>query len=71
MTLSNLIVLKEILLKNDSRLSSRWNIKPWLRDERETKNVSFVESVPLGSSALGFPSEESTHSEGISGAWRR
>lgn len=71
MTLSNLIVLKEILLKNDSKLSSRRNIKPWLRDENETKNVSFVGSAPLGSSALGFPSEESNRSEGISGAWRR
>ena len=71
MTLSNLVALKEILLKNDSRLSSRRNIQPWLRDEKETKNVSFVGSAPVGSSAISVPSEESPGTEGISGAQRR
>lgn len=68
--LSNPDVLKEILLKNDGRLSFRRNIKHWLTDEEETKNVPFTGNAPVGSSAIrSFPSkEESTGTEEISGA---
>lgn len=60
--------LKEILVKNDSRLSPRRNIKLWLRDEKETKNMSFIGRALVGVSVISFPSEGSTGVEGISGA---
>lgn len=53
-TLSNLVVLKEIILKTDSRLSFRRNIKPWLKGKEETKNCPSLKGPWMGLQALVF-----------------